>query len=459
MINGAVSFWWGSLPRQARGAPLVGDLDVDVAVVGGGLTGLWTAYHLARAAPGLRIAVLEERFVGFGASGRNGGWLTNEITGGVEQYRRSHGSAAVDAFQRAMNGAVADVVAVATAEGIDADLRAGGELTVARNPAQRQRLRASFEAAAARAGTDVEWLPVGAVRERVAVAGAEAGVWQPHCARLHPAKLVDGLARAVGRLGVRFHEGTRVEEIGSRAGRPWARTAAGTVRADVVVRATEGFTTRLPGLRREWLPLNSSMIVTPPLPPGTWDHIGWAAAETLADAAHAYVYAQRTADGRVAIGGRGVPYRFGSRLDADGRTDPRTVQTLRRILGDMFPVLRDVEPEHAWSGVLGVPRDWHATVGLDRATGLAWAGGFVGTGVTASNLAGRTLRDLVLGRGTELTALPWVQHRVRRWEVEPLRWLAVTALYRAYHLADRQEARGSLRTSRLAAVADRVAGR
>ena len=115
--------------------------------------------------------------------------------------------------------------------------------------------------------------------------------------------------------------------------------------------------------------------------------------------------------------------------------------------------------DHAWAGVLGVPRDWSATVGLDRASGLGWAGGYVGTGVTATNLAGRTLRDLVLGYDTELTRLPWSGHRSRKWEPEPLRWLAVQGIYAAYRAADRAEFRGRPTTSPLARVADLVAGR
>ncbi|KQQ05371.1 MULTISPECIES: NAD(P)/FAD-dependent oxidoreductase [unclassified Rathayibacter] len=460
LTNGDVSFWWSSLGRPAPRPSLPGSLDVDVCIVGAGYTGLWTAYYLTKAAPELRIAILEQRFAGFGASGRNGGWLTNEITGGVSSYAKSHGSEMVDRFQLAVNETVDEVIAVALAEGIDADIVKGGEYQVARGAAQKARLEATVAAARARAHTDVELLDAREASARIAVSGTSAGMWHPHCARIHPAKLAAGLARAVEALGVEIYEDTRVDEI--RAGA--AVTARGSVRARFVLRATEGFTARLAGHEREWLPMNSSLIATEPLGPEVWDEIGWAGRETLGDFAHAYMYAQRTADDRIAIGGRGVPYRFGSGIDDDGATDPRTVGMLREILERFFPVLRGVGIEHVWSGVLGVPRDWHATVGLDRTTGLGWAGGFVGTGVTATNLAGRTLRDLVLeelgsGERTPLTELPWVDHRVRRWEPEPLRWLAVNTLYTAYGLADRAEERGRPTTSPLASLADVVAGR
>jgi glycine/D-amino acid oxidase-like deaminating enzyme len=205
--------------------------------------------------------------------------------------------------------------------------------------------------------------------------------------------------------------------------------------------------------------MNSSMVVTEPLPAAFWEAVGWSGRETLGDMAHAYMYAQRTTDDRIALGGRGVPYRFGSRTDNDGLTAQKTVDQLRAILVDFFPAAAGVRIDHAWSGVLGVPRDWCSTVELDRETGLGLAGGYVGSGVTTTNLAARTLRDLVLRQDTELTALPWVNHRVRRWEPEPLRWIGVHGMYAAYHAADRQERGGRTTTSPIARVADAVSGR
>ncbi|MDY0908885.1 FAD-binding oxidoreductase [Microbacterium sp. CFBP9034] len=455
--NGDVSWWW----RQLGGTPaprpaLPGPIDVDVAIVGGGYTGLWTAYYLKRSQPDLRVVVLEQRFAGFGASGRNGGWLTNTVTGGRERYAASHGRDAAVAQQRALNDSVDEVIAVAAREGIDADIIKGGELDIARTPSQLARLRASAAGERSWPHTDVVELDAAAAAARISVEGVLGGVWHPHCARVHPAKLVAGLAAAVERLGVTIHEGTHVTEISS--GR--AVTDRGTVRATHVLRATEGFTADLRGEHRTWLPMNSSMIVTEPLPRSAWSAIGWQECETLGDFAHVYMYAQRTADDRIAFGGRGVPYRYGSRVDTDGSTQQRTIATLTALLRDFFPDAADVPIAHAWSGVLGVPRDWAATVGHDPATGLGWAGGYVGTGVTATNLAGRTLADLVLARDTDLVRLPWVGHRAQRWEPEPLRWLAVNAIYTAYRMADRAEASGSSdRTAWPAHVADVVAGR
>lgn len=455
MLNGHVSHWWQQAGLDARRAPLDGDTQVDVAIVGAGYTGLWTAYYLKRAAPDARVMVIDQRHVGYGASGRNGGWLTNSVTGGRAQYERGVGRASAEAMQLAMNQSVDEVIRVAAAERIDADIVRGGELVVAYTPAQEARMRAFAAEEQSWPHTDVTLLDAEEAHTRLRIPGLRAAVWHPHAARIQPAKLVRGLAHAAEALGVRIVEDTFVHEI-----RPHeAITDRGVVRADVIVRATEGFTSQLRGLRRQWLPMNSSLIVTEPLPVRTWEQIGWEGREVLGDAAHVYIYAQRTADDRIAFGGRGVPYRWGSRTDVDGQTAAGTADKLARTLHRLFPATRHAAIEHVWSGVLGVPRDWSATVGMDRATGLAWAGGYVGTGVTTTNLAGRTLADLIVGRETELTTLPWVNHHVRKWEPEPLRWIAARGLYAVYGWADRREEGRSSKTSTIAKLADVITGR
>lgn len=453
--TGDVSFWWSDCGIPEPADLLAGDAEADVVVVGAGYTGLWTAYYLAELRPDLDIRVVEQRFAGYGASGRNGGWLSASVTGGLDGYARTHPRELVARFQLAMNDAVDEVIRVAAAHGIRAEVRKGGTLLVARNAAQVERVRALATAAERWPETGARVLTAEEADRRVRVVGTRAEVWEPNCARIHPARLVQGLAAVVRARGVRIHEGTTVRSI--EPGR--VRTDRGTLRARHVIRATEGFTANLHGERRTWVPMNSSMIVTDPLPEEVWAEIGWEHFDTLEDLSHVYSYAQRTPDGRIAIGGRGHPYRFASRTDVDGDIPGRTVGQLRDILVSFFPALRDVGIAHGWSGVLGVPRSWRATVGYDPATGLGWAGGYVGTGVTATNLAGRTLADLVAGERTDRTTLPWVDQRARRWEPEPLRWLGIHGLYRAYGVADRREAGGARRTSLIASVADRVSGR
>lgn len=459
-VNGGVSFWYSAIGLPAPRPALDCSTTVDVAVVGGGYTGLWTAYYLKQADPTLRVAVLEQHFCGYGASGRNGGWLYNGFAG-RSVFAKRYGQPRAVAMQQAMNGTVDEVLRVCAAEGIEADQVKGGVMEVAYTPAQVERLDAFVAGEHAYGEIEVQRLSAAEASKRIAVSGVLGASWTPHGARIQPAKLVRGLAEAAERLGVEIYEQTAVTEIHPARDAAPARavTAQGTVSARYVLRCTEGFTANLEGEKRSWLPMNSSMIVTAPLPASFWDSVGWEGRETLGDFAHAYMYAQRTADDRIALGGRGVPYRFGSRTDNDGSTAPKTIDQLTEILTRFFPAARGVAIEQAWSGVLGVPRDWCSTVSVDPRSGLGWAGGYVGSGVTTTNLAARTLRDLVLGESTELTTLPWVDHRVRRWEPEPFRWIGVHGLYAAYHFADVKERAGRATTSPVARIANVISGR
>ena len=199
------------------------------------------------------------------------------------------------------------------------------------------------------------------------------------------------------------------------------------------------------------------MVATEPLPDDVWARIGLAQRETFSDLRHLIIYGQRTADGRLAFGGRGAPYHFGSRIRPEQDRDADVFAALHRVLVDLLPAVRGAAFTHAWGGPLGIARDWCASVGLDRATGLAWAGGYVGDGVSTTNLAGRTLADLVLERDSDLVRLPWVDHRSRRWEPEPLRWLGVSAALTMMGGADAEEARTG-RPSRRAALLERFTG-
>lgn len=452
------SFWLDSLagdPLQPR-PPLPGSTRVDVCIVGAGYTGLWTAYELAKADPSLRIVVLDAEIAGFGASGRNGGWCSALMPMGLDHLVELHGREPAQALQAAMIATVGEVGRVAGAEGIDCHFHKGGTLTLATNPAHSARLHAQLDEAR-RFGLgedDVRWLDRDEAAALVHAQGTLGALFTPHCAALHPARLARGLARAVEARGVTIHEHTPVLEIGPGV----AHTDAGNVRADVVVRATEGFTARLAGLRRAIVPVYSLMIATEPLPRSLWEEIGWHDRMTLNDGRNLIVYGQRTADDRIAFGGRGAPYHFGSATKAAYDRDERVFAGLRQVLLELFPMLGGIEHTHAWGGPLGVARDWYCSVGLDRAAKQAWAGGYVGDGVATSNLAGRTLADLILGRDTDLTRLPWVGHRSPRWEPEPLRWLGINAALRLPAGADRDEARRGRSSAWRLALLDRLTG-
>ena len=454
-MNGPLSYWQDSLPAPPRRPPLPGDLEVDVAIVGAGYTGLWTAYYLARTDPGLRVAVLEREVAGFGASGRNGGWCSALFPASAAKLARMAGHQAAADMQRAMRATVDEVGRVVRAEGIDCHWAKGGTVVAARSPLQLA--RAEREVAEARSfgfgEDDLRLLGAEEARGLLGATEVLGGTWTPHCAAIHPLRLARGLAAVVERLGVGLFEGTEVTSI--QPGQ--ARTATGVVRARHVVRATEGYSPALPGLRRAIAPVFSLMIATEPLAAEQWEAIGLARRETFSDHRNVIIYGQRTADGRLAFGGRGAPYHFGSRIRPEFDREPAVFANLRRVLVELFPALAGVRVTHTWGGPLGIPRDWCASVGLDRSTGLAWAGGYVGDGVGTSNLAGRTLADLITGRDSEIVRLPWVGHRSRPWEPEPLRWLGVNGALRLALWADRSEARNG-RPSRAAAALDRLTG-
>jgi glycine/D-amino acid oxidase-like deaminating enzyme len=453
------SFWLETLGDPCTPRPsLGGDRDADVVIVGAGYTGLWTAYYLTEADPWLRVVVLEAEIAGFGASGRNGGWCTATLPTSLPKLAARHGRDGALAMHRALVDTVDEVGRVADKEDIDCHFAKGGTFTLSTAPPQTERIQAEIaeEHALGLTSRDVRWLGPSEAHELIAIDGLRGAAFSPHCAALHPARLARGLAEVVEEeRGVKIFERTPVIEIGPKV----VRTDAGTVRAPVVVRATEGFTASMAGQRRALAPLYSLMVATEPLPASFWASAGWTDRQTVTDGRHLIIYAQRTADGRIAIGGRGAPYHYASGLRPEFDRDDRVFNSITKALTGWFPSLAGVTITHRWGGPLGVPRDWSASVGFDRETGLAWGGGYVGDGVAASNLAGRTLADLVTGADSPLLGLPWVGQRSPSWEPEPMRWLGINAGLRLTAAADAVEARSG-RTSRvLPWLRARISGR
>ena len=434
----SISMWMDTVEGDlSLRPPLDGDIDVDVAIVGAGYTGLWTAYYLKQVDPSLRIAILEQQFAGFGASGRNGGWCSALFAASHDKIAKTSSREGVVAMQRAMFATVDEVERVIEVEGIDAQFEKAGTLIFATAPGQVERVRGEVKEARSWGfePSDIRWLDPAEAAQLMSVNGSLGASYTPHCAALHPARLVRGLAETVEKLGVTLYENTTAKAIEPRK----VTTDRGIVRAPMVVRATEGYTAQLEGMRRQLVPLYSLMIATEPLPEDVWNEIGWRRRHTMADGRHLLIYAQRTADGRIALGGRGAPYHFGSRIDADFERRPDVFAELKRVLHNLWPATRDFAITHEWGGPLGVPRDWYTSVDFDRATGLAYAGGYVGDGVSTTNLAGRTLTDLLLARESDLLRLPWVGHRSSKWEPEPLRWIGINLATRVYESADRAE--------------------
>ncbi|UTW09086.1 NAD(P)/FAD-dependent oxidoreductase [Pseudomonas benzenivorans] len=445
-----ISLWMDQIdtPAPPRAA-LGGSLEVDVAIVGAGYTGLWTAYYLKRQAPELRIAMLEAEYAGFGASGRNGGWLLGGLLGEERLLAALPDEARRAAFAL-LHGIPDEVAAVLQREGITCDYRKGGVLhCAARYPEQAERLRTWLEQLHGQGlgEADYRWLTPGELGRQLRIHGALGAVHSPHCATVQPARLVQGLALAVERLGVQLFEQSRVCH--------WQpgllRTTQGELRAEWVVPAVEAYAGELPPLtgapgrctrlQRFQLPVQSLMVATEPLPLELWQTIGLEQGQAFGEFSRQVTYGQRSADDRLVFGARGG-YRFGGRLRRNFALTDEEIGLRRQLLGELFPQLRNVALSHAWGGNLGMARRFQPHMLLDRHGRIALAGGYGGEGVGASNLAGRTLADLLLGRASPLTAQPWVfadspLTGLKAWEAEPWRWLGYNAIVHSFGHEDR----------------------
>jgi glycine/D-amino acid oxidase-like deaminating enzyme len=436
------SFWLDSVPDSLTPRPsLENDVEVDIAIVGAGYTGLWTAWYLKQLDPNLNIAMLETEIAGFGASGRNGGWCASFLSGIEHWFNHPDHCDGAIRLQGQMFDAVREVGRVTERESIDCHFEQSGALEVAVLPAQLKRLRAELEYMHGKGFSDEDycWLSADETREMLNIDQSLGGLLMSHCAAIHPARLARGLAEAIEKQQVKIYEQTPALEIDGNQ----LRTPHGSVTANTIVLATEGYTNTLPGQQRRLIPLHSMMVVTEPLNDEQLEAIGATRRYTFSNLDHVVTYGQLTADKRIAFGARGS-YNYGSRVH---RFDPADTEfnIVRKTLLRFFPSLEGIRFTHAWGGAMGVSRSIRPSVNYNPATGLAWAGGYFGNGVGAANLAGRTVADLVLGHDTERVHTPWVNppESQRKWEPEPLRWMGISARRHLMHMADHAEYRGS----------------
>jgi glycine/D-amino acid oxidase-like deaminating enzyme len=400
--------------------------EVDVAILGAGYTGLWTAYYLLHNNPGLKVAIIENEIAGFGASGRNGGWCSPRFPISAGLMAKRWGASAARSVLLALQSSVDEIRDVSQRESIDTCFRAAGTLTVARGAHQLPALRSSYAAYESLGmANHYQFLSPEEVAERMRVTDVHGGLYTPDGASIHPGRLVRGLARAVEAHGGSIYEQTAVTGFeGSSNAR--LITAAGELRArKAIVLAGEAYLTRLRGLHRALLPAYSLICLTEPLTDAQWSQIGWQRGENLASTRNTVVYLTKTPDGRILFGSRGAPYKFASRITDQQDRHADTVALIQRSLLEWFPSLEGIRFTHSWGGPVGMPIDWTPAVRFNPQSRIAFAGGYTGQGVSTSNLAGKMLAGMITGRTTGFESLPFANRRSPNWIPEPLRWLIV----------------------------------
>jgi glycine/D-amino acid oxidase-like deaminating enzyme len=433
------SYWLETSGEDLTPRPaLDGSIDVDVAILGAGYTGLWTAYYLLLRDPSLKVAIIEKEIAGFGASGRNGGWCSAGFPVSLGELERRFGRESARAVQLKMFGAVDEVGMVAEDEGMDVDWEKGGSLRLARG---RQELpliqRAYARYRALGFGEHYQLLTKEEADARVRVIGTLGALYTTECATIHPGKLVRGLARAVERRGATIYEQTAVTHY-TTGRKPALHTERGDVNARTLVLAGEAYLSQLPQLKRQLIPVYSLIVLTEPLAEEQWDQIGWQGRECVSSNRYVVNYLSKTQDGRILFGGRGAPYRIGSKISDEMDRHAETHRMLRDMAVEWFPTVRMDQFSHAWGGPLGMPRDWMPTMSFDRTAGVATARGYTGQGVATTNLSGRVLADLITGQDSELALLPMVRHQPRQWEPEPIRYLGIRYIQNAYAKLDQK---------------------
>lgn len=407
--------------------------EVDVAILGAGYTGLWTAYYLLRHDPGLKVSIVEREIAGYGASGRNGGWCSPRFPVSAGLMAKRWGAEAARSVLMALQSAVDEIRDVSERESIDTCFRAAGTLTVARGAHQLPALQSSYRTYE-RLGlaSRYEFLSPEEVAERVRVTDVHGGLYTPDGASIHPGRLVRGLARAVEAHGGVIYEQTAVTGFRGSSS-PGLVTEAGELRArKAIVLAGEAYLTRLHKLHRALLPVYSLISLTEPLTDAQWSTIGWHNGENLASTRNTVVYLTKTPDGRILFGSRGAPYQFASQITDEQDRHAETHALIQRSLLEWFPSLEGIRFTHSWGGPVGMPIDWTPAVRFSPATRIGFAGGYTGQGVSATNLAGQMLAGMITGRHTGFETLPFAQRRSPHWIPEPLRWLAVRYMQGAF---------------------------
>ena len=439
--------YWLRRPGPAMDPPLeAGEtLEVDVAIVGGGFTGLWTAIALTDTDPALRVAVLEAETVAFGASGRNGGFCEASLTHGLANGIR-HFPDELERLEREGVDNFQGLIAFTRAHGIDCDLEETGTLSLADQPYQVEEFRAWVDEAAAH-GEHLEFLDRAAVQAEIHSPLWQAGLYRPpgRDVVLDPAALCRGIARVARERGVRVHEGTAVTRLQRRAGGVLVRTGSGaTVRAGQVVVATSAYSAWLRRLGSLFVPVYDYVLVSDPLSPDERRAIGWARRQGLSDANNQFHYFRLTADDRILWGGYDAIHYPGSRVGPELDRRPATFEKLEAQFFRAFPQLEGLRFPFRWGGAIDTTSRFTVTFGQTMGGRVTYALGYTGLGVGTSRWAAGVVRDLLLRPDEDRLRLRIVASPPIPIPPEPIRSIAVDTVRRELDRADRDEGRRSV---------------
>jgi len=416
----------------------------DVAIIGGGFSGLWSAYHLKQLQPSLKIAIFEQKYVGYGASGRNGGWASAEYPTSNSRLIKEHGVQTYKNLRKGLIESIDEIGQIAKSNAWQIEYAKGGALVFATNKAQLTRISSEID-------DEHKFLTKDQASELLNVANIKGGIYSPHCAALNPFNLTQSLAKYLESIGVKIFEESKVEEISDKS----LLVNGHRIGCQISIRATEAFTARK-WIANQQIPIYSLMIATERLPSEILTQIRNSQRATFQEACNLITYAQITGDNRLAIGGRGSRYKLFSHLSERSETDVRMHSALEKRAVKWFPQLQSVNFEYRWGGPIALTRRWQSYLNYNPITGQAAIGGYVGDGVTLSYLVAKTLAQIIDGQKTP--DLPFVNQRIGRWEPEPIRYLAVNAGFKATVVADFEE-RITGRPSLIAAVVDPLINR
>lgn len=431
---GNANFWAQSRERREAAPPLDGELAVDVAVIGAGYTGLAAAYHLKCAEPSLDVAILEAESAGSGASGCNGGFVMTLFGASLAQMLAQHGAARVRQAHDYMVRAIAAMEALIDAHKLDCDYERSGFLKVATTPAYETRIRKEIDTFQALGVADMAWLEADALSARVASPTFRGGCWEPGCGLINPVKWAEALRRIALAKGARLFEGTRVTSFARAGGRVRLATPRGTVSAQKVVVAANGYTHLIPGLRRRQIPAFAYIIVTEPLNERQRASIGWRGREGIEDGRNFMHFFRLTPDNRILAGGGPGLVPFAGSMGHDA--SPKAWAHLERFITATFPALAGIAITHRWGGAFSVTLNSTPQIGSLCGGAVVYSVGCTGHGVAMTHQNGRILSDLVLGRRTDLTELWFVNRRSFAFPPEPLRWIGTKAVMTAMALDD-----------------------